>query len=103
MHVLTGVNSARDDILAHAGERPDFIGADLRSLLVPHTAPTPAGEGWWDCDGSAARVVDGRLELREADSTTDPVDLVRAACAAAWAYTDAGGVVDPTTVPDLAM
>lgn len=103
LHVLTGVNSARDDILAHPGERPDFIGADLRSLLVPHTAPTEAGQGWWECDGSAARVVDGRLELREADRATDPVDLVRAACAAAWAYTDAGGVVDPTTVPDLAV
>lgn len=102
-HVLTGVNSARDDILAHPGERPDFIGADLRSLLVPHTAPSAASDGWWDCDGSAARVVGGRLELREGAPGADPVDLVRAACAASWAFTDAGGVLDPTTVPDLAV
>lgn len=102
-HVLTGVNSARDDILAHPGERPDFIGADLRSLLVPHTAPSAASDGWWDCDGSAARVVDGRLELRDGAPGADPVDLVRAACAASWAFTDAGGALDPTTVPDLAV
>lgn len=102
-HVLTGVNSARDDILAHPGERPDFIGADLRALLVPHTAPSAASQGWWECDGSAARVTGDRLELREGAPGADPVDLVRAACAAAWTFTDAGGTLDPTSVPDLAV
>ena len=29
------------------------------------------------------------------------IDLVRAACAAAWAAVDAGHDLDPTTVPEL--
>ena len=49
LHVLTGVSSARDDVLAAPGERPHLIGADLRSLLV--AAPgAAAGRG---------RLVDG--------------------------------------------
>ena len=39
LHVLTGVNSARDDVLAKPGERPHLIGADLLSLLVAHPEP----------------------------------------------------------------
>ncbi|GAA4624704.1 HAD-IIA family hydrolase [Cellulomonas oligotrophica] len=98
LHVLTGVSSARDDVLAAPGERPHLIGADLLALLVPHPVPAPDA-GWWVCRGAAARVVDGGLELRGGGE--DPVDLVRAACAAAWASADAGSPVDPATVPDL--
>lgn len=98
LHVLTGVSSARDDVLAAPGERPHLVGADLLALLVPHPAPVPDA-GWWVCRGAAARVADGGLELRAGGE--DPVDLVRAACAAAWAAADAGSPVDPATVPDL--
>ena len=98
LHVLTGVSTARDDVLAVPGQRPHYIGADLRALLEPHPAPEPEG-GWWVCRGAAARVADGRLELRPADV---PVDLVRAACAAAWDAADEGRPVDPSSVPELA-
>ena len=98
LHVLTGVSTARDDVLAVPGQRPHYIGADLRALLEPHPAAVPE-DGWWVCRGAAARVADGRLELRPAGS---PVDLVRAACAAAWDAADAGRPVDPSTVPELA-
>lgn len=106
LHVLTGVSTARDDVLAAPGERPSFIGADLRSLLAPHPEPAPAAEGWWACRSAAARVRDGRLELhRESGSgpasIEDGVDLVRAACAAAWSAVDAGEPLDPESVPDL--
>ncbi len=97
LHVLTGVSTARDDVLAAPGQRPDFIGADLRALLQPHTAPRLT-DGWWVCGQSAARATDGRLELRAAG---DPVDLVRAACSAAWTATDEGQPVDPASVPEL--
>ncbi|MEK8229273.1 hypothetical protein NKG05_30250 [Oerskovia sp. M15] len=66
--------------------RPHYIGADLLSLLEPHEAPAQAAEGWWTCGAAAARVTDGSLEL----TGTDGVDLVRAACGAAWATVDAG-------------
>ena len=101
LHVLTGVSSARDDVLAVPGERPHFIGADLRSLLEPHPEPRLEAEGWWTCGAASARVTGGALELgRGAD--VDDLDVVRAACAAAWAHVDAGGDVDPSTVPELA-
>ncbi|GIG20915.1 haloacid dehalogenase [Cellulomonas chitinilytica] len=102
LHVLTGVSSARDDVLAVPGERPHFIGADLRSLLVSHPEPAQAAEGWWSVRDAAARVTGGRLELgRAGDDLEDRLDLVRAACAAAWAFVDEGGVLDPGSVPEL--
>lgn len=104
LHVLTGVSTARDDVLAAPHLRPHLIGADLRSLLVAHPEPAQK-DGWWVCRGAAARVLDGALELdesrREADA--DDVDIVRAACAAAWSSADDGQGVDPATVPEFAV
>ncbi|WP_432458111.1 HAD-IIA family hydrolase [Cellulomonas iranensis] len=98
LHVLTGVSTARDAVLAAPGERPHYLAADLRALLVPHPEPVVDG-GWWVCRDAAARVVDGGLELR--GTPVDPVDLVRAACAAAWDAVDTGAPLDATSVPEL--
>ncbi|MCC2314623.1 HAD-IIA family hydrolase [Cellulomonas xiejunii] len=98
LHVLTGVSTARDAVLALPGERPHYLGQDLRALLVPHPVPVRDG-GWWTCRGAAARVDAGALELQGAPA--DPVDLVRAACAAAWDAVDQGDGPDPATVPEL--
>lgn len=99
LHVLTGVSTARDDVLAPAGLRPHYIAADLGGLLVPHPEPVQAAEGWWTCGAAAARVAAGRLEL--GGHLPAGVDLVRAACSAAWAAVDAGEDLDESTVPDL--
>ncbi|MCL1871986.1 MAG: HAD hydrolase-like protein [Promicromonosporaceae bacterium] len=99
LHVLTGVSSARDDVLAEPGLRPHFVGADLRSLLEPHPLPVAGSDGWWECAGRAARVVDGRLELDR--QGPEGIDVVRAACAAAWASADAGTPVAAESVPEL--
>ncbi|MBC7290059.1 MAG: HAD-IIA family hydrolase [Actinotalea sp.] len=98
LHVLTGVSSARDAVLARAQERPSYVAADLRGLLEPHEAPADR-EGWWALRDAAARVVDGRLEL---DDRSAGVDAVRVACAAVWTAADAGTDVDPASVPELA-
>lgn len=105
LHVLTGVSTARDDVLAVPGQRPHFIGADLRALLVAHPEPTRGSEGWWTCREAAARVSEGVLELgRSAPGTAEAaVDLVRAACAAAWEAADAGVVLDGSSVPELTV
>lgn len=100
LHVLTGVSTGRDAVIADPGLRPDFLGADLRALLEPHPAPQAVGDGWWDCAGRAARVVDGRLELDREGPTG--IDIVRAACAAAWEAVDSGAGLDPSSVPELA-
>jgi glycerol-1-phosphatase len=42
LHVFTGVSSARDAVLAQPGERPSFLGADLRSR-TRHPPSTTAG------------------------------------------------------------
>ncbi|ADG74552.1 HAD-superfamily hydrolase, subfamily IIA [Cellulomonas flavigena DSM 20109] len=98
LHVLTGVSTARDAVLAVPGERPHYLAADLRALLVPHPEPLPDA-GWWTCRGAAARVVDGALELH--GTPVDPVDVARAACAAAWDAVDRGEELDPRAVPEL--
>ncbi|WP_454854801.1 HAD-IIA family hydrolase [Promicromonospora soli] len=97
LHVLTGVSTARDAVLAVPGERPSYLGADLRALLEPHPAPALA-DGWYVCGGAAAQVSDGGLRLDGSG-----IDLVRAACAAAWSAVDAGEPLDEKSVPDLAV
>ncbi|WP_024288659.1 HAD-IIA family hydrolase [Cellulomonas sp. KRMCY2] len=103
LHVFTGVSSARDAVLATPDERPSFLGADLRALLVAHRAPERSGDGWWVCGAAAARVVDGRLDLRPEGDRTTTLDLVRAACGAAWEAVDTGSALDPGSIPDLAV
>ncbi|GAB2477094.1 HAD-IIA family hydrolase [Xylanimonas ulmi] len=99
LHVLTGVSSARDDVLAEPGLRPHYVGADLRALLEPHPLPALGADGWWECAGRAARVADGRLEVDR--QGTAGIDVVRAACAAVWAAADAGEPVAAADVPEL--
>ena len=100
LHVLTGVSSARDAVLAQPEYRPNYIGADLRTLFETHVAPQEGPSGWWVSAGRAARVTDdGKLEL---DSQgPNGIDAVRAACAAVWAAADAGIQTDSTTVPEF--
>jgi HAD superfamily hydrolase (TIGR01450 family) len=104
LHVLTGVSSARDAILAEPRTRPDFVGADLRALHEVHRVPERAEQGWWRLGTSGARVHDGALELVGArDRGAGGIDTVRCACAAAWAAVDAGERLDADTVPELAV
>lgn len=98
LHVLTGVSSARDAILARPDERPHLIGADLRVLHEAHPEPQAGPDGWWTCRTAAARVRAGQLEL---DGTG--IDLVRAACAAVWAAEDTGDEVDATSVSEFSV
>ncbi|PJI95295.1 HAD-IIA family hydrolase [Luteimicrobium subarcticum] len=96
--VLTGVHRVREAVLAVPGERPDYLGADLRALDDVHEVPEQR-DGWWTLGGAAARVADGRLDL-----SGDPdVDLARCACVAAWAAVDAGEELDRDTAPTFAV
>jgi HAD superfamily hydrolase (TIGR01450 family) len=106
LHVLTGVSTARDAVLAVPGERPSFLGADLRSLHAAHRVPVHGGERWWVCGDAAARVSEGALDLRMTGKPVDPsapvdLDVVRAACAAAWEAADDGAPLAADDVPEL--
>jgi HAD superfamily hydrolase (TIGR01450 family) len=92
MLVLTGVSGAADVITATAEHRPHLLARDLGGLLTPHPAPRRSDTGW-ACGEAEVGVEDGRLRVVRPGE--DAVDLLRAACATAWAT---GG--DAAPAPD---
>ncbi len=93
--VLTGVCGASDLLQARVGLRPAFLGRNLSALLDAHPEVqviTDAGGGVRAACNRATVVVAGagaaRLEVVLAGS--DPLDLLRAGCATAWAWADGG-------------
>jgi glycerol 3-phosphatase-2 len=107
--VLTGVSTALDVVLAPPLQRPTYIAADLGGLLEPQPVVGPvrnggeqpagngggdgqrraeaggalAGDGAFSCGGWTARRPAGNGPL-ELTGSGDPVDGLRALCAAAW-------------------
>ena len=81
--VLTGLHGPAELLAAVPEQRPDHVSADLSGLLLP-PREAAAGHGAWTCGGASASVRGGRLEASWTH-LEDPVDLLRACCAAAWA------------------
>ncbi|WP_084072896.1 HAD-IIA family hydrolase [Demequina sp. NBRC 110052] len=96
--VLTGVNTARDAVLAPPEHRPSYIAEDLTGLALAHPAPVREGDRW-TVGGASASVEDGRLVVAGGSA----IDQIRAACAAAWASADAGRPLDLESVPDFGV
>ena len=80
MLVLTGVTDPAAAVLARPGERPTYLASTLAGLLTPHPPVVTAG-GEFSCGGWSARLNGARLDLA---GTGEPVDGLRALCAAAW-------------------
>ncbi|MFK4148271.1 HAD hydrolase-like protein [Streptomyces sp. NPDC004065] len=80
--VLTGVTDGAQLLAAPPRHRPTYVDADLRGLLTGQPETAREGEGF-RCGGwtAAARVDAGRLELT---GDGEPMDGLRALCAAAW-------------------
>ena len=79
--VLTGVARPPDAVLAPPHQRPSYLARDLSGLLAPHPAVDHA-DGGYRCGGWHARwQAPARLVL---DGDGDPMDALRALCAAAW-------------------
>ncbi|NED10418.1 HAD-IIA family hydrolase [Streptomyces sp. SID9124] len=78
--VLTGVTDAAQLVTAVPEHRPTYVDADLRGLLTGQPEVTEDGEGF-RCGGWTASARDGRLVL---DGDGEPLDGLRALCAAAW-------------------
>ncbi|MFB6696056.1 MULTISPECIES: HAD-IIA family hydrolase [Streptomyces] len=102
--VLTGVTDAEQLLRAEPRHRPTYVDRDLRGLLSGQPEVVPAAEGF-SCGGwTAVALNSGELELREDDEADvegvtgvaggaddsgsgadrDPLDGLRALCAAAW-------------------
>ena len=85
--VLTGICDIAGVLGAGAGERPDYVGADLGSLVEPPAAFTgphgPVREaGRWRLRSASAWVEGGELRV---DAAHDWLAGVQCGCAAAWA------------------
>jgi glycerol-1-phosphatase len=90
--VLTGVTSAEDLVSADPAHRPTYIAADLRGLVVSHPHVELQGDGRWSCHGWTVRI-DDTVKI---DGRGDPVDGLRALCAAAWSSAPAPDPVQIT-------
>ncbi|GDY33615.1 HAD-IIA family hydrolase [Gandjariella thermophila] len=79
--VLSGVTTAADLLAAPPGQRPRYLAEDLAGVQRPADELEIGGDrSTWQ-----ARVADGAVEVRGGGSPGDPLDLLRAACAAWWA------------------
>jgi len=78
--VLTGVTDGAQLLAAPPEHRPTYVDADLRGLLTGQPEVVAAGDGF-RCGGYTATAGGGRLEL---DGGGEPMDGLRALCAAAW-------------------
>ena len=95
LHVLTGVDGAGELLRARAGERPTYLGLDLRALSQPHPEVTLEPDAQAHCRNARARATsdgvivlraDGEVELTQGGDIT--MDELRAACVAAWHASD---------------
>lgn len=80
--VLTGVTDAEQLVRAEPRHRPTYVDRDLRGMLTGQPEVEPA-EGGFRCGGwTAVALNSGVLELHGEGG--DPIDGLRALCAAAW-------------------
>lgn len=87
LFVLTGVDDPESVLRAVPEERPEHLGADLRALL-DEPVPVHRDGDVWRCRDAAVRLADGVVEPAD-DGGGDPLDLLRAGCAACWSGDDA--------------
>jgi hypothetical protein len=84
--VLTGVTDGAQLLAAPPQHRPTYVDADLRGLLTGQPEVAESGEGF-RCGGWTATAGAERLEL---DGDGEPLDGLRALCAAAWTVAGEG-------------
>jgi HAD superfamily hydrolase (TIGR01450 family) len=88
VQVLTGIHGLLDLIQAPPGERPNFVGPDLRALLVEHP-PVVVTPGRSTCGEALAVVDDEIVDVVEGVPGTLPA--IRAVVGLAWSVLDATG------------
>ncbi|QPK93737.1 HAD-IIA family hydrolase [Actinomyces sp. zg-332] len=97
MHVLTGVNDARDVAFASVENRPTYLAIDITGLAKTHPYPVLDDNGYYVCDDSAkVRVIDDGLveidgEILE-EETTISLNTYRSYVAAIWDAKDNRGI-----------
>lgn len=79
--VLTGVTAPAELLAARPEHRPTYVDADLRGLLTGQPEVSGTAAGGFRCGGWTAAADGGALVL---GGSGDPLDGLRALCAAAW-------------------
>ncbi|MBF4574496.1 HAD-IIA family hydrolase [Herbiconiux sp. VKM Ac-1786] len=83
IHVLTGIDRAKQLLAAPKDSRPDFILDDLRQLFEPYPVARTSKDGVETTVGSSVVTMKGHV-VRVEKAGDRPVDLLRAGCAAIW-------------------
>jgi glycerol-1-phosphatase len=91
MFVLSGSHQAQDLLAAAPGERPTFVGEDLRALLRPGLTVT-SNMDEFQCGRATASAVDGRLMVDSNGSSA--IEAIWAAAHATWWAVDHGLALD---------
>jgi glycerol 3-phosphatase-2 len=83
VHVMTGIDRAKQLLAAKENERPQFILQDLRGLFLPYPVTVMSHENSRATVGKASvRLVGNDIQIvKRGDSE---LDLLRAACAMIW-------------------
>ncbi|VEI12329.1 HAD-IIA family hydrolase [Trueperella bialowiezensis] len=91
LHVLTGVNTARDVMLAPDHERPTFLGIDMLDLNIAIPAITRDGSEW-TCGEARVSLGSGVITVNGSELTTSQIGLnaYRALVATVWDAIDSG-------------
>lgn len=100
--VLTGVTTPAELLAAPEHRRPTYVAADLRGLLTPQPE-VERSEGGYACGGWLARVEGGVLRLDGQGGGDDPVDALRALCAASWTSGDPTGLDTRKALAELGL
>lgn len=79
MIVLTGVTQPADLLVASPQHRPTYLGADLGALLYAHPEARQLPSGW-TCQSWSVAAGD----VLSLSGSGEPLDALRALCAAAW-------------------
>ncbi|MFT4228138.1 HAD-IIA family hydrolase [Micropruina sp.] len=93
--VFTGAHGKHDLLAAGLGDRPNYIGADLRALLEPARVATQEGHSW-RCGAARAQLHDGRIQL-DGDLATQAGQLD-----ALWALANLSWATDADPADSLA-
>lgn len=98
VHVLTGVDRPKQLIAASSDMRPDYILATLGDLATPYPEIKQTRDGGFKVGDSCVRMNGHIAEVvREG---TDPLDLLRAGCAAVW---NSGLAIYGLKIPDILL
>ena len=87
LHVMTGIDTARQLLAAPKMRRPDFIIEDLRDLTADYEVPRETlekstGDVYFEVGRAAVRRSGNKVDLVRAGDRH--IDTVRAACVAIW-------------------